>query len=232
MTTYSASRIKLYQDCRAQYYDKYVLRLPETRKDTSGLFGSALHSAIEHRYLYGSNPIQRFARYVSVMYNWYTRKGYTISHSMEYSDMLSQGREILLSFPWKSYDPIELEYEFTVPFYDFTIHGYIDLITADGTLVDFKSSKRKPSGDSHDNDTQFLLYYHAYEYRYGYKPAQVLRHNLRDHSVQVFLPRDMETKYAYIETVIKTIEQDTFDDLKDGLPICQRCAPWCGRKLQ
>lgn len=238
MNTYSASRINLYLTCRAQYYDKYILRKKETRKDTAGLFGSALHSAIEERYKSGADPYLRFQRYVNVMYSWYTRKGYDISHSVELSDMMRRGKDILDTFPWQEYNPLHLEYDFTVPLihphtgrHVCDIHGYIDLIDASGFIVDFKSAKRKPTVKALNEDIQFTLYAYAAEHLWGELPV-IRRHHLRDHSVMAVIPDKarQDIKIDEICSIVEAMELDEFQNVRDGQKLCDRCAPWCGRR--
>lgn len=236
MNTYSASRIQLYISCRAQFYDRYVLKHKDAKKDTSGLFGSALHSAIENYYARGLNPYQRFQRYINLVYNWYTRKGYEISHSIEYTDMFTQGKVILDTFPWQTYSPRHTEYKFNVPLINPTtkravgfIMGYMDMIT-DDHVVDFKSGKTKPSQNKVDNDIQLALYYYAYGYLFGEYPKSVVRHHLRDHTTTEYKGSNIDQMMSYICGIVEQIESDNFLDVAHGRPICNYCAPWCGRK--
>lgn len=230
---YSASKLNLYRSCRAQYYDRYILRKPNKVKDTSALFGSALHSAIEYRYMHGIDPYQRYQRYVNTIYSWWLNRGYDIRYSADIGTMLRDGKAILGTFPWNIFNPVALERNFSVPFRHVMLNGYIDLIGRDGDwlqVVDFKSSKRKPKQNDIDTDIQFHIYAYAARSMYGILPAEVARYHLRDHSVQyVNLLRNdeiMETVYR----TIQSIEKDTFEDVRHEYQMCIPCMPWCSRK--
>lgn len=231
---FSASRIKLYLSCRAQYYDRYVLRKPQNTTDTSSIMGSAIHNAVEYYYLKGYDPISRFTRYVNVMYARKMRQGDLTG--MSYNEMLITGRQILAGFPFETYKPRTMELDFTVALIHpithevvCNIHGYMDMITADG-IVDLKSSKRKPTQAELNRDIQFTLYWYAYAALYDKEPTHVYWHHLRDHSVMEYKATNMNDKLLYICSVIERINADTFEDVKEGGRICERCAPWCMRK--
>jgi hypothetical protein len=212
-----------------------VLYKKETSKDTSSLFGSALHNAIEYYYTKGYDPIARFNRYIQIMYHRYSRY-YDLTRSISYNDMFKVGKEILTTFPFNDYTPLYTEYDFTVPLiHPFTkshianLHGFMDMVCAD-SIIDFKSSKRKPTQSALNEDPQFILYYYAYYQLFGVYPAHVYWHNLRDHSILEFQPKDIDRKMSAICSTVFAIELDHFDGVKNNERICQRCAPWCGRK--
>ena len=232
INTYSASKLKLYQQCRAMYYDRYVLGKKETKGDTSSIFGSALHNAIEYKYAKGYDPIARFTRYVNLIYA--RRLKYTdISHSMSYNGMFIEGRGILAGFPWDAYHPIQNEIGFTVPFYYqgtiiAMLHGYIDMITDDNMVIDFKSSKYKPSQNKLNNDIQFAVYWYAVKQLEHIAPNKVIWHHLRDNTILEYDTTNVQDRLDEIGQLIMTIEQDDFEDVEEG-KICERCAPWCMR---
>lgn len=242
MTIYSASRIKLYQSCRAQYYDRYVARLPETTSDTSSLFGSALHNAIEYYYQKGYDPITRFQRYITVMYA--RRMSRTnLTHSISYSDMFTLGRSILKAFPWSAFKPTHLEYDFTVNFYHphfktylADLHGYVDMIIMyeDGRYVvyDFKSSKRKPTQKDLNKDLQFAIYRYALQQIFGSYPTHMYWYHLRDQSILEYLPVKYDEQILEIYDTILAMEIDGLIDVQHDRAICERCPPWCQRKRQ
>lgn len=234
MITYSASRIKLYLSCRAQYYDRYVLRKQQDTTDTSSIMGSAIHNAIEHYYTKGYDPIARFTRYINTVYARKMRQGDITGAS--YTEILSTGREILKTFPFENYNPRAMELDFTVSLthpitheHICNIHGYMDMITDYG-IIDLKSGKRKPTQAELSRDIQFTLYWYAYSQVYGHAPEYVYWHHLRDQSVLEYKATNMDEKLLYICSVVEKMQKDTFDDVKSGQRICERCAPWCMRK--
>ena len=227
MLKLSASQIKQYVDCRFQYFDKYRL-FKFGAQDTSGLYGTAIHKAIEMYYRNGSHPMATLQKTLSeTLANWQD-KGKDINYRYSYADMIGMGREMLEGFNFEQFTPKELEYKFNLPFIDnVEMRGYIDLITDDGILVDFKTAGRKPK--SINNDWQFAIYSWAYRELNGVLPTAVYWYHMRDHSLIAF---DTSKTDQVIEQVVEATQRlvaDTFEDV-NKTDKCSNCAPWCIRK--
>jgi len=227
--TLSASRIKLYQECRYRYYDRYILGIPDA-PNTSALMGSAIHHAIETYYTKGRNPRTSFDRYMQRMLDWWVNSGVEHKSYDTFSNLMRIGRESVVTFPYAGYTPIALEQKFMFNFQDICmVQGIIDFETDIG-IVDFKSSKKKPSQKELDNDPQFILYTYAYLLKDGCMPESVERYHLRDNTVMQFSLKDLRSRVDTLAAICNTIVNDTFTDITPQTR-CKSCAPWCSRKM-
>ncbi len=189
--TISASKIKVYRKCQRQYKYKYVLShndRPKDDKSIASLMGSALHKAIELKYRDSASPTATFQNYMDNELDKWEAAGYNIV-GMEYlARNKKTGREILTKFPWDRFNPLELEFNFTLPFPNavnplVNINGIIDMMDMDGSVVDHKSSSYKPNQDELDHDPQFLLYYWAFEQMQGVPPYKIIWNHLRTNTL-------------------------------------------------
>jgi len=207
LLTVSASKLKSFRTCHRQYYYKYVLpksKRPVDQPGISGIFGTALHKTIEAYYRDNvANPTFYFQEY---FFNSITEQEKTgVVKGVEWANkMLAVGKKILREFDWTRFDPMELEYEFLLPYPDkanpvFYVTGYIDMITRDGLIVDHKSQSRVPHQDFLDNDGQFILYAWAYLQIYGKLPKAVIWNQLRTNKlVTVDVLTGFDQKLAYL----------------------------------
>lgn len=224
MRNVSASQIKLYRQCRQQYYDRYILQIPSTQ-DTSGLLGTGIHKAIELYYAQGKNPLATFSKVVRDTLNNWQDDGTPVSYYYSYSQIVDQGTEILSTFNFEQFRPKINELAFEVPFYDMCkMRGFIDMVTEDGGIIDFKSAKRKPK--DLNNDPQFMVYYWAYFQKFGEKPAYVRWYHLRTHEVFDFT-FDWNRFDSVVVDTVKEMVTDDYADLTGAK--CSNCAPWCFR---
>lgn len=187
LPTISASKINVYRTCAKQYYYKYILPYnsrPQDDKNVAALLGTALHRAIELKYREGKNPSLVFQDVMNDTITEWENKHYKINAAGYYSTALKVGKDIIKSFDWNRFDPIELEYAFTLPFPNpqnplVNITGYIDLIDRDGIVVDHKSASVAPNQDELNHNPQFILYAWAYEQLYGTRPTGIIWNHLR-----------------------------------------------------
>lgn len=232
MLTLSASRIKLYQSCRATYHDQYILKNTQPL-NTSALMGSALHKAIEYNYRFLHDPIKGnprrvFDAYMMRMYDYWNKSGKEFKEYESFMDLLKTGRGILATFPWSDYRPLRQELAFELPFTEHTgIKGYIDMID-NGSFVDFKSAKNPPK--DLQNDTQFIMYAWAYRQIYHMWPHNGIWHHLRTNKQIEFVIFHGEIKRQIdaLKVLAETIYADTFTDIQP----CAKCPPWCKFKKE
>lgn len=183
----SASKIRVYRTCQMQYKYKYLIpwnSRPEDDKNVAALLGTALHEAIEMYYKTGANATATFQRVMEDTITEWEDKKLKINAASYYATAMKVGKEILRSFDWSKFSPIELEYEFTLPFPNkqtplVNMTGYIDLIDISGKVVDHKSSSTVPNQNELDNDPQFIIYAWAYEQIYNTRPNAVIWNHLR-----------------------------------------------------
>jgi len=185
--TISASKLKTYKTCQKQYYNKYIVAKEDRtqeQKNVAALLGSALHKAIEEKYKSGKSPTGIFQGYMSDKIVEWEAAGYEIKMLDYYSRAIIVGKGILKDFPWDMFNPIELEYAFTLPFPNkenpiVNITGLIDMIDMNGSVIDHKSATYAPNVDDVSNDAQFLIYAFAYEQIHGVRPYKVIWNHLR-----------------------------------------------------
>lgn len=227
MKTLSASQIKLYRQCRQHYYDKYINK-DETIievQDTSGLLGTGVHKAIEMYYKNGKPPSGVFTSTVRDILTKWQDDGVEVNYFYSYAEIIEQGLDILNNFNFEMFKPLQNEVSFNLPFYDICkIRGFIDLITEDDTIVDFKSAKRKPK--ELQKDPQFMIYSWAFFQMYGKWPSRVIWYHLRTHE-----SIDFKFDWVAFDTIVlqtaKELINDDFSDLTGGK--CFSCSPWCPR---
>ena len=228
MITLSASQIKQYASCRFQYFDRYRL-FQFGAQDTSGLLGTAVHKAIELRYTKYVNPLATLQKTLAETLAQWQDSGKEINYRYSYAEMINDGRAILEGFNFDQFQPKELEFAFTLPFDEnVKMRGYIDLITHDGLVVDFKTAKRKPSRSMLNDDWQFAIYSWAYRETYGTLPSAVYWYHLRTHQVVPFDVSQTDAKIEEIKQVVKTLQADDFSDVV-RTDTCSNCPPWCLR---
>ncbi len=222
MQTLSASAIKLYQECRMRYRDRYILKIKDP-ENTSALMGKALHKAIEETYTNRLNAHQVYHRYMVEHYDTMLMGDDEFIEYEPFSVLLKTGRDILSTFPWHLYNPRAQEIDFTVPLFDVcNLHGFIDM-EIDLDFVDFKSSKR--ASKVLQDDIQFIIYAYAYWMRHGVHPRYGIWHHLRTHKQYIWavdselLPNKLEA----LADICRTIVTDTFEDIQP----CIKCKPWC-----
>ena len=227
MLNLSASQIKQYASCRFQYFDKYRLH-KFGAQDTSGLLGTAVHKAIEMRYKANANPLAVFQNTVMDTLNSWQDKGKEVSYTYNYASIIEQGRSMLAGFNFAQFQPAHLEHKFSLPFLPSVLmRGYIDLITTDGIVVDFKTAGRKPK--TVNDDWQFAIYSWAYVQLFNEYPKAVYWYHLRTHEC---IPFDVtKTSEVMIEVISATerLLEDDFRDIKHT-DKCSKCTPWCARK--
>lgn len=227
MRNISASQVKLYRQCRQQYYDKYVNRPDDyvETQDTSGLLGTGIHKAIEMYYSGGKSPQGVFTTTIRESLAKWQDTGVPVNYRYSYAEIIDQGLSILNTFDFSKFSPKYNEMSFDLPFYDLCkVRGFMDLITEDDVIVDFKSAKRKPK--DLNKDPQFILYAWAYFQMFGKWPKSVLWYHLRTHETFEF-KFDWNTFDSVVLDTVKEMINDDFSDLSGER--CSNCAPWCYR---
>lgn len=190
LQTISASKLKTFRTCHRQYYYKYVLpkdERPPDNKNIGALFGTSLHKAIERKYRVNDNPRLVFQKTMLETLDQWEEEGYRVKGVEWFGKSMKDGKLILEEFDWLRFQPIELEYEFTLPFPNSTapivlINGYIDLVDQQGdilNIVDHKSQRNRPNQDQLNHDSQFVIYAWAAQQIYGRLPNATIWNDLR-----------------------------------------------------
>jgi len=174
----SSSQITLYLQCGLKYKYQYIENRPKPFRPSALAFGSALHSALawlhEQRLKGKAVPLEMVYKIFDA--DWYTQK---VDAEIRFKDGEQEmelgilGKEMLglyLKEPQKKL--MGAEVHFNVPLVDpFTgeslemnLEGFLDLVEADGTIVEFKTSAAALSGSDLDGRLQFTAYSYAYEH--------------------------------------------------------------------
>jgi putative RecB family exonuclease len=157
MDSISASQLNCYLGCSLQYKFRYVDKLPRPWRAASMAFGTSIHSAIEwfHRErIDGRVPLASAA--VSIFQaDWYAQTVEPLIFGKnETKEILAKkGAEMIHLYVEAAANapvPSAVEERFSVGLVDVEtgeeigvdLHGIIDLIESDGTVVDFKTSAR------------------------------------------------------------------------------------------
>jgi RecB family exonuclease len=185
--TLSASRIKLARSCARRYYYRYILPYddrPVERKSLYALRGTALHKAIEEKYMRGSNPATVYQQVMIDTVTEWEAKEYPIDGLDQFSKILKDGKEYLTLIQWDTFKPDVIEHRFVLPWPNeqtpiAMIEGIIDMITVEGRLIDHKSNSKKPNAIELAHDSQFIIYAWAYMMINGFLPLDVVWHHLK-----------------------------------------------------
>lgn len=221
----SASKINVFNNCPDNYLAEYVWHYPK-QKSTFGLLGTAIHSALERMYKYGEVPHIVFQDEINdTLRQWdSTGESYT---GYSYSQLMTQGFNILDAFDFTLYKPLELEREFLLPFPNAqsplcNIKGYIDLIDERGWIVDFKTAKALPK-ESDISSIQLAIYRWSYTQLYSCAPEMTILHHLRSGTQHLADTQKLDEWLPKIEELVKRILQ-----LEKREPVrCSRCSYFC-----
>lgn len=207
----SASRIKLYAECRYRFYLQYVAG-KDVPAHPSTILGSAVHYAIE-----------RFFIAQEDLYSTFLAKMDELDRNREHVQYLSEGLQILKQNDLSVYRPRVVELPFVEQFTENTfVLGFFDLLDERDWIVDFKTSQRKPAVIDHD--IQFALYAWSYERLFHRPPARVIYHHLRTNTqIDADIDALIEDTLPRARRIAELIVSDHFDDVN----VCVRCKPYC-----
>ena len=183
----SSSQITLYLQCGLKYKFQYIENRPKPFRPAALAFGSALHSALEwlHKERIKGNGASLDMLYRIFDSDWYTQKLDTeirFKTGEQDMELAVQGKEMLALYmrePQKKLQGCEIS--FTVPMVDpatgealgIDLEGFLDLVEADGTIVEFKTSAVALSASDIDSRLQFTAYSYAYEFLHRKPPTGI-----------------------------------------------------------
>ena len=186
----SVSQINLYLLCSLKYRFQYLDELPKPFRPAALAFGSAFHSALAwlHKQMTNGNgngaTVEKLCRIFDA--DWYAQRLDTkiLYKSGESETALGiLAKELLrLYFARPQQGVVGAEVPFVVPLVNpatgkelgMNLEGFIDLIAADDTIVEFKTSGQTMNLWDVDNHLQLTGYSYAYEVLH-HRPAKVLR---------------------------------------------------------
>ena len=224
LSCHSASSIKTFLDCSMHYRASY-LEGKKSIANTFGLYGTALHSGIEEAFREDTIPHTVFDTTLNKGLAEFAAKNIRpIGYSK--NTMLQKGYDILDTFPFERYDPIDMEYEFFVPFPVInpicSLHGYIDNIDSKRWIIDYKSNSDKSKLLKYYS-LQMAIYTYAYVTIKDCVPNRVFMHHLPTHTEVDYDLSRYESDIAKLYTDVQRLNTYSFDNLS----VCKSCNLFC-----
>lgn len=173
----SVSQIRMYLRCPAQYYFRYVENI---KVPPSGplVLGKAVHAGLEY-YFWEKLFFGTEARPALVL------DVYSDAFESERLDVLwgdeepgkakDEGAELIKLYlaDTPQVIPLAVEKKFEVPIAGTVLMGFIDLITADGKIIDHKVVSKTPPENKIQEDIQLTAYAMGFRYLFDQLPAEV-----------------------------------------------------------
>ncbi len=183
----SASQINLYLLCGLKYRFIYVDKLPKPFKPSGLAFGSVIHSTVDwfHKQQIQKRRVALDDLYRILEADWYCQKCEDEIRYKEGEDenmLLTMGREMLsLYYHSPQNGLVRAELPFRIPLVNphtganigIPFEGFIDLIEADDTITEFKTSAKSITSDSLDDMLQLTIYSYAHRLIFGREPRKL-----------------------------------------------------------
>jgi CRISPR/Cas system-associated exonuclease Cas4 (RecB family) len=228
----SVSQINQYLRCPAQYYFKYIqdMKAPSNGAMT---FGKAVHKAIEY-YFKGKLEYGQEASLSEVQDVFATtiNKSDNTEWGEEKPDAVKdegvKTLELYMKEVAPTIQPKAIEQEIRVPFGDYELLGYIDLIDQNDVIIDTKTTKKTPSAGMLTNGLQLSAYTMAHQFLTGNDPTGVRL----DYIVRLKTPKivqieskktshDVNRFLGIMDRVVRNIKEANFYPN----PTCMTCNP-------
>lgn len=227
----SSSQIKLYLQCGLKYRFQYVDLLPRTFRSSALAFGSALHSTLAwfHKQRMKGSQVTLDQLYKLFDTDWYSQ---TVETDVRYKDgeeemkLVILGKEFLGYYFQGEHRPLKgAEVPFTVPLVHpsngkslgINLEGFFDLVEADDTIVEFKTSAHMMNASEVNAHLQLSAYGYAFQRLYGRPPSRfrvvnfVKNKKPRVESIETARSKaDYEAFFFLTERVLKGIQQGVF----------------------
>jgi hypothetical protein len=184
----SSSQIKLYLMCGLKYKFQYIDCLPRLFQASALSFGSVLHSTLAwfHDQKLRKREVSREMLFRIFDADWYNQK---VEADIRYKDgekemtLVGLGKEFLDAYVKDFATEVKgAEVPFTVPLVsistgetlDVNLKGFLDLVEADETIVEFKTSAQALSLSDIETMIQLTAYSYAYE-MLNHRPPRALK---------------------------------------------------------
>lgn len=175
---FSASRLKTWMKCPMQAHLKYDLKEPTGKDNAKAVFGKAIHASLEY-YNNGGSVTGTLAMFKD-LWNNPEKLGSPVENLWwpkftSFQSLKERGVAVIKTFDeqcdWDKRTVIATEHPFLVPFGEFFLTGYVDLLEMRRSgkgkdllrVVDYKTNSRRPNMAELVLDIQFTVYMWAVE---------------------------------------------------------------------
>jgi len=169
---FSFSQLKLFETCQKQYYYRYVLKLQEQNVETKWMnFGSAMHEVLEKCY-----SKKEWGNYAWCL--TFAKKAwdeYKLEGRMDYNLF----KKCCINGLNQKLDVKEVEEKIFLKIGNHDFVGYLDIVTNDDIIIDWKSGSYKPA-----KAKEYLKQLKCYSYLYWRK------HKIFPKKTQLYFPKD------------------------------------------
>lgn len=237
---FSVSQVKTFQRCALQYRYAYIEKIKKPIK-IGMVIGSAGHKALENNFKYKKDNMQdmRTADVLDIYDTNYEigLKSDEIDWGKEEKDKAKDsGYNVLKKYHKEQcvhIFPVQVERNFEITFenVDYTVKGYIDLITSAKSVMDYKFVRMAQRLEDYDYDPQLLCYGLGYQALTGEQPASLqydflIRTNIP--KLQSLVVGAEQRKYHYFLKLLgkigEAIRSGIFYPNGDVKTACS----WCG----
>ena len=160
----SPSQVRTFLDCQARWWFKYGLQLPD-RKTSSLAFGLAIHRALEVNFrekLETHEDLDTAGVVMIFRDAWMEQAGQTEFSADESQQEIRRAGERLVAKYMDEVapkiDPAAVEVDVQGEIGGVSVRGRVDLLDAEGRLIDIKTASRRPSWVSPDYAFQLATY--------------------------------------------------------------------------
>jgi DNA helicase-2/ATP-dependent DNA helicase PcrA len=209
---FSARRLKTFLECPRKFQFTYLDQIPVPTPSPLA-FGKTIHEVIETIHLEGLwDEAKAFSLFRSL---WEKRQReepilFTDQPPEKYEKLAEKILSGYLRRQKELPPPLLVEFEFSVPFGETLLHGFIDQIREEReglVIVDLKSDKSKPSRAELDMDLQFTLYAFA-AHQIFHQPIKACVHYHLRTNEEILTYRDPERCAETIGEVLRFVTQN------------------------
>lgn len=156
----SPSSIQTYQKCPYRWYLKYVEQRPELQPRSSHLiFGSAIHEALEALNIGGAKTLADI--YQAFIDSLNEAEKTPVVWDIGREEIERSGQVMLTqyySLYKEDFPPDRAEFEVSGKIYGVAVHGFVDLLTKGGLIVDYKVVGKALTRRDVETNIQFGIY--------------------------------------------------------------------------
>ena len=225
----SPSQASTYLSCSARWRFKYILGLPDPAGG-GAVRGKAVHKAIE--YYMRAKMAGVLLDAPAVMNEWdffwdEAGEGAEFAAHENVESLKASGAALATKYltdAAPAIEPAAVEVPLSGAINGVAVRGIADIITVDGTVIDIKTTSRKPSGISGDHAFQLATYVELYEGSNGQAQIHSLVSTKEPQLIQLEQTPGMKGR-QFVERMYPMI----VDAINGGLFMPNRASTFCGK---